>query len=152
MSIKTNLEYEERLDAVVGFDDLGDNQRSNKIANYATVFMIRSLFGSWKQPVGYFLTSGPMTADTSKRKLLQCIDEVKKWFDSKVVICDQGPSNICCYNMLGVNVEGYFNSGSSRIYFLYDPPHLLKSIRNGLYNKGFSMNKNEIMWKHIVTL
>ena len=77
MSIKTNLEYEERLDAVVGFDDLGDNQRSNKIANYATVFMIRSLFGSWKQPVGYFLTSGPMTADTSKRKLLQCIDEVK---------------------------------------------------------------------------
>ena len=54
--------------------------------------------------------------------------------------------------MLGVNVEGYFNSGGSRIYFLYVPIHLLKRIRNVLYSKGYNVNNNEIIWKHIVDL
>ena len=44
MSIKTGLLYEERLDSVVGFEDLGETSRSRNIANYATVFMVRGLF------------------------------------------------------------------------------------------------------------
>ena len=64
MSIKTSLRYDERLDSIVGYEDLVDGKRSDKIASYATVFMIRGILGTWKQPIGYFLTSGPMTADS----------------------------------------------------------------------------------------
>ena len=84
---------------------------------------------------------------------MECIDEVKSCgIIPKVITSDQVPSNIGCYNMLGVNVEGYFNSGGSRIYLLYVPIHLLKRIRNVLYSKGYNVNNNEIIWKHIVDL
>ena len=33
--------------------------------------------------------------------------------------------------------ENFFISSGLKIFFLYDPPHLIKSIRNALYNKGF---------------
>ena len=39
-----------------------------------------------------------------------------------------------------------------RVYFMYDPPHLLKSIRNGLYNTGFTMEGKVISWEHIKVL
>ena len=54
MSIKKSLNYNERLDCVLGYEDLGNEERSEKIASYATVFMVRSIQGSWKQPIGYF--------------------------------------------------------------------------------------------------
>ena len=38
MSIKTHLQYDEGIDSVIGYEDYGNNQRSEKLANYATVF------------------------------------------------------------------------------------------------------------------
>ena len=32
---------------------------------------------------------------------------------------------------------------------MYDPPHLLKNIRNNLKRNGFIVDGNEIAWKHI---
>ena len=56
--------------------------------------MIRSLSGSWKQPVSYVFTSGTMTSDVIKCKLMMCINRVIKCgLIPKLVICDQGPSN-----------------------------------------------------------
>ena len=53
----------------------------------------------------------------------------------KIVNCYQGPSNSGCYNILYVTEEQYFIYEHDNIFFLYDPPHLLKIIINGLYNK-----------------
>ena len=111
MSIKTSLMYDERLDSIVGYEDLGDGKRSDKIASYATVFMIRGILGTWKQPIGYFLTSGPMTADITRTKLVECINHVKQFgLTPKVFICDQGPSNRGCCTSLNINEEGYFTN------------------------------------------
>ena len=76
MSIKTSLIFDQRLDSVVGYEDIGDGVRSDKVASYATVFMVRGIFGTWKQPVGYFLTSGTMSAEISKQKLEQCLSQL----------------------------------------------------------------------------
>ena len=54
MAIKTKLEYNENLDCILGYEDLGGSDRSNDIGSYITVFMVRSLSGSWKQPEYYF--------------------------------------------------------------------------------------------------
>ena len=48
MSIKKYLNYNERLDCVLWYEDLGNDERSDKKASYATVFMVRSIQGSWK--------------------------------------------------------------------------------------------------------
>ena len=46
----------------------------------------------------------------------------------------------------------YYSLIGERAYFMYDPPHLLKSIRNGLYNTGFTMDGKIISWDHIKAL
>ena len=116
MSIKTSLIFDQRLDSVVGYEDIGDGVRSDKVASYATVFMVRGIFGTWKQPVGYFLTSGTMSAEISKQKLEQCLSHVRRCgLIPKVVICDQGPSNRGCCSLLNVNDDGYFIS-EGKIY------------------------------------
>ena len=153
MSIKSSLNYDERLDKVVGYQDLGDNNNHRNIANHATVFMIRSIFGTWKQPVGYFLTAGPMKSDVILIKLKECIQHMKECgLIPKIVICDQGPSNRGCKALLNLTDEQYFIYSGDRIYFLYDPPHLIKSIRNALYNNGFLYKDNEVNFKYIEEL
>ena len=152
MSLKTSLEYDCKTDNVKGFEDLGDGERTNVVASYVTVFMIKSIFGSWKQPVGYFVTSGVMTADVISSKLYKCIDIC---FDCglipKVIICDQGPSNRGCFKKLNISIgRPYINYKGNDIFFMYDPPHLLKSIRNNLKN-GYIFNGNKVSMKNIET-
>ena len=135
-SIKSNLTYNSRVDKVIGYEDFGDI-RTNNISTYVTVFMIKSLLGNWKQPVGYFFTSGPMTAEVIKSKVIICVEKLKKCnILTKVIICDQGPGNRGFFKMLKTTPENFFISSGLKIFFLYDP-HLIKSIRNALYNKGF---------------
>ena len=57
MSIKARLNFNVKTDHIEGFADLSTNS-SQYIANHAGVLMLRSLTESWKQPLGYFLSSG----------------------------------------------------------------------------------------------
>ena len=51
--------------------------RTKLIANHATVFMVKGLVGSrWKQPFGYFLSSGAIKADMLKNLIIDAIDEI----------------------------------------------------------------------------
>ena len=59
MSIKSSLNYDERLDKVVGYQDLGDNNNDRNIANHATVFMIRSMFWDMETTGRLFFDSRP---------------------------------------------------------------------------------------------
>ena len=68
MSIKQSLVYNEGTDSVEGFEDFGNLGQTRYIANHTTVFMVRGLASKWKQPVGYFLSSGPI-----KAKILQSV-------------------------------------------------------------------------------
>ena len=153
MAIKTKLEYNENLDCILGYEDLGGSDRSNDIGSYITVFMVRSLSGSWKQPVGFFISSGPMASKNIHDKLLECIDHMHECnLITKIVICDQGPSNRGCSTLLNINEKQYFKHKNDIIFFMYDPPHLLKSIRNGLYKDGFNFRGNDVSFKYIKEL
>ena len=134
MSLKPYLNYNINTDQIDGFQNLGDDSINKYIANYVTVFMIRSLSGSWKQPVGYFFTSGVMNADIIECKLKACIDSIIDCgLIPKLVVSDQGPSNRGCTKNLGITIDKpYFIYKGNTIFFMYDSPHLIKSIRNGL--------------------
>ena len=57
VSLKANLQYDQAKDEVVGVEDFGDGERSNKVATAALVFMARGIKENWKQPLGYVLVN-----------------------------------------------------------------------------------------------
>ena len=151
MAIKERVSYDVSTDSVYGLEDLGTSGRTRYVANHACVFMIRRLVDKWKQPVGYFFTSGTMSPDRLKSALLDCIDKVQATgLVVKVVICDQGSNNRSVVNSLGVTVDKpTFKHNDSTIFAMYDPPHLLKNIRNNLKRSGFQVMNEQVSWKYV---
>ena len=74
MAVKEGLTYDKARDVIEGFSE--GVSRSKELANHAIAFMARGLVEKWKQPVGYFLSSGPMGGSEMNILLQQCIDKL----------------------------------------------------------------------------
>ena len=106
MSIKERVSYDVSNDNVCGLEDFGTGGRTRYVANHAGVFMVRGLVDKWKQPVGYFLTSGPMCSDRLQSTLLTCVEKVQATgLIVKVVICDQGSNNVHSLKILRASLQ-----------------------------------------------
>ena len=71
----------------------------------------------------------------------------------KSVIFYQGASNQKLVKLLDVTVETpFFCHGDNKVFVLFDPPHLLKSVRNNLKNHDFLLDDKVISWKYIEKL
>ena len=101
MAIKEGISYDRARDAVEGTWDPR----------------------KWKQPVGYFLASGPMGGEEMKNLLLQCIDKLHEiGLTVLVVIGDQGSNNRNMFQThLHVSKEKpYFLHKSNKVFVMYD--------------------------------
>ena len=59
MSIMKNVKYDQCLQELIGFVDLGGGpDESLGEATEALVFMASGLIGGWKMPIGYLLING----------------------------------------------------------------------------------------------
>lgn len=139
VSLKTSLCYDQRLDVVVGFEDMGTGNRNAKLASSSLVFMVRGLALNWKQPLGYFLTQSACKGDILPALLLDCLDKLRNiGLQVVVVISDQGSNFVHMTKTLGVSPDRpYFEHLGCIYHYLFDPPHLLKSIRNNLQKYAF---------------
>lgn len=127
-------------------------ESSEEVANHALVFMVRGLVSQWKLPIGYFLSSGPVKASVMKDLLFIVMDKLHAiGLTVIIVISDQGSNNISLFEtQLGVTSDRpYFHFQNHRVFFMYDPPHLIKSIRNNLKNHGFVVNGKDVLWQHL---
>ena len=115
------------------------------------VFMIRGLQLPWKQPVGYFLTSGPMGHGTLTEKVKEAITLVQNTgLKVRVMVCDQGSNNQAMLKTLGIShTKPYFSLNGQKVICIFDPPHLIKNIRNNLKKTGFVVNGKDISWSYI---
>ena len=146
MALKEGLTYDPNRDEVEGLSE-------GKIVNHALVFMARGIIHRWKQPFGYFLSSGPVPGQQLKSLLFEAIQELEKTgLKVIVVVSDQGSNNISVFQtQLHVTVEQpFFMVGKNKVFVIYDPPHLMKNIRNNLKRHGFSVNGHSVKWDHIV--
>ena len=153
IALKSEVTYDASRDKLEGFEDFGSLGQSKYIANYATVFMIRGLKAKWKQALGYFLSSGPTPPETLRNLVFQCIEKLQHiGLDVRIVLCDQGPNNRCFMEKkIAISAEKpYFYINNVKIYAMYDPPHLMKSIRNNLMKQGFKLEEKDIKWNYIV--
>jgi len=58
-----------------------------------------------------------------------------------VFICDQGSGNCSMLGRLGVTKENpFFEVDAVRVFCLWDPPHLIKKIRNNWHSSGFTLD------------
>ncbi len=148
MSLKEAVHYNEAADRVEGFEDFGKGQRTPYVANYTSAFMVRGLFTKWKQLFGYCFTSGPIPHVRLQSMLLDGIRELRKaGMECLVFICDQGSGNRAMLTRLGVTKEQpFFSVDGIRVFCLWDPPHLIKNIRNNWRHHGFALDGDEITW------
>ena len=94
ISLMFALAYNSQRDVIEGFENFGDLGQSKYMATHALVFMVRGLSLKWKQPVGYFLSSGPITGKMLQSLTRSCIDKLTKiGLSVKVLIYDQGSNN-----------------------------------------------------------
>lgn len=94
MSIKESLLYNAERDEIEGLEDFGHIGKSRSVANHMTVFMLRGLLTKWKQPVAYYLSSGPIKSGILHSLLLYVLDKITDaGFNIKVVLADQGSNN-----------------------------------------------------------
>ena len=152
MSIKTHLSYNRHHDCIEGFTDLGSLGKTKFVANHAIAFMVRGIASKWKQSIGYFLSSGPTPGAKLKLLVEEAIDKLSAiGLKVRVVICDQGSNNRNFMETLaGVNEQKpYFTHNTQKIYAMYDPPHLLKNVRNNLKKHGFCYEDKPVKWQFI---
>ncbi|CAK1598210.1 unnamed protein product, partial [Parnassius mnemosyne] len=133
-----------------------------KFADHALVVMLRGICASWRQPVAYYFCQGTTPAATLKHILK---DMVKKVFESGLkplaFICDQGATSQralkdlqeetkrhCFQN--NIKFDGSILIGASNLSVIYDPPHLIKGLRNNMLNKNLIFEGKLTKWEDIV--
>lgn len=175
VSLSASLHYNSNEGIIYGFEE-NSSGRTQQFADHSLVFMVKGIVKNFKQPICYTFCK----STTNRNDLAHQIREVIKAVHStglKVIstICDQGATNSAAINILMNDTKAYywkhnkeFNGdfyeveykfGNStehiKIFHLFDPPHLLKGIRNNLLTKNvsFHMDGEKIAsWCDIIKL
>lgn len=168
MSLKPNVAYNERKDRVSGFVTNGQ-ETLPEYADHAQVFMIRGLLKNFKQPVAYTFSQSATKGPELAKQLKAVITELQiAGLNVVATVCDQGTNNVNCIKYLLQETRGILLRkleepqgniiliNNQEIIPLYDPPHLIKCIRNNLITKNLQYKKdNKILmakWEHITAL
>ena len=112
ISLKAHLYYDIKVDKIVGLEDHGAGQRTNKVATSGLVFLVRSISGGWKQPLGCALVNGACPRDEMEMLLRETIDKLEGiGLKVLVVVSDMG-SNFQSlakhFNIIPSNPHGLF--------------------------------------------
>ena len=146
MGIKSSLSYNVFTDGIEGLEDFGSLGQTKFMANHAVSFMVRGLSKKWKQSIGYFLTSGPLKGNVLNDLTMEAITRLHAiGLHVKVLVCDQGSKNRQFLKLFSdVSVDKpYFSYSGNKVYVIYDPPHLIKNVRNNLKKKKLAFITKE---------
>lgn len=168
MAIEPGIHWNETSDTIVGFEDYG-HRREPQFADHALVFMVRGITRKWKQPVAYMYTKGTISTAELVFNIKEVIRQLHRaGLEVVATVCDQGATNMAAINSLKKATKesfmrkeeecrsvGFFVD-DKEVIPLFDPPHLLKGIRNNLlkYYLMFIEDgvKKVARWKHVEQL
>ena len=153
MSLRSKLQYNESKDRVVGYVDLAEfGVATSEPAKEALQFMVRGVSTSWKQPVGHFFTGTTVKVEVL-RDMLQCVITKLESIGLHVcaVVCDQHVSHRSLFSLLGVSVDKpWFSfSNGSKIYAMFDMPHIMKNLRNNFMNYDIVVDGKVASFSHL---
>lgn len=153
MSIMKNVEYDSVNDQVSGYVDDSIN-RKKILADQVIIASVKGVTHSWKQIVGHWFSHNKSKTEVLSEVVSQLVNFCNNvGLIPKVLICDQSSKNSKLASKLGVTRKTpYFLNGAEKIYFMFDPPHLIKSLRNNLLKYDLMWRKNTAKWSHIKSL
>ena len=150
MAITSGLSYDATCtcDGVEGTENYGHLRQTKYMANHALAIVVRGLSQKWKQYIGYFLSSGPISGDKLKDIIF---NGIRKLSDIGLNVHVQGANNRNFLStILDISVDKpYFECSDRKIVVIYDSLHLLKNIRNNFEKHGFVHGDDSIQWEHV---
>ena len=148
ISLKNHLYYDIKVDKIVGLEDYGCGQRTNKVATSGLAFLVRSISGGWKQPLGYAHVNGACPRDEMEMLLREAIDKLEGI--GLKVVSDMGSNFQSLAKHLKITPSNpWFIHNEKKYFVMFDPPHLLKCIRNNLMKYSFTFGSYTATWQHI---
>lgn len=171
VKINEGLVFDQKNWELVGFTDINEDEesktdRSEKLASHVLQFFFRSLFFKFDYPCAFFLTTN-LTALQLNRLFWLGISMLHIFEFEILVSCCDGAS--CNRSFVQMNTANE-NSNSCQnpfskmpLFFLSDPPHLIKKLRNNLHSSGFKeknrrytrslfLHGKYILWDHIYSV
>lgn len=154
MSLKKHLFYNITRDKIIGFEDINDLQSYKSPilpAQNAAVLMIKGICQNWKQPLSYFFSYSTMKPSDLLLIIRETVQKLRT-IGLKVVglTSDMGSNFYKLSDLLGISVtKSYFQIDEDKIYYMFDPPHLLKATRNNLLRNNFIDDEKVASWKYI---
>lgn len=123
-----------------------------QFANEAMAVVVRGIRSDFKQIIGYFVSHNAMPGEQLQEIIQEAIRKVQATgLIPKVVVMDQGSNNQSAFNLLGISeAKPWIGMGGEKIYFFYDAPHLLKSVRNNFKKYDVLFDGEKCKWEHIV--
>ena len=150
MSLKQHLDYDKNSDKVVGI------QSNGKPVNQVLVLMVRGLSTKWKQPIAYFYSNNAMSSTNLAKILNNAMVHLHAiGLAVRCLVFDQSSTNIRAIKFLGfslLNQQILHPTTRAKVYIIFDPPHLIKSIRNNLIQHDIMSDGKIISWKHLQEL
>lgn len=165
MSIKKQISWDERLGKFVGYCDYGNAfelEGSETPATEALVFMLTSINGKWKLPIGYVFQN-KITASIQAELIKSALTHAHNagltiWS----VTCDGAYTNVSTLKLLGCKIGNNYDDieswlehpvTRSKVYYIPDACHMLKLARNILANNYvLESDTGYIRWDHIRNL
>ena len=170
VKIKEGLLFDPSSWELIGFTDLDIDDKSSTVqeslATHVLQFFYKSLFAGFQFPCSYFLTRG-ISAQNLNRLFWKGVG-LLHGYDFKVILtcCDGASENRTFMAMNGCNeTTSKTKNPFSKLplFFMSDPPHLIKKLRNNIYNSGYKehsprytrcllLDSKNILWDHIYSV
>ena len=179
IKIQENLVWDKHTGELIGYVDLGDVainyatlQKVDELATHMLVFMIRSIVNPFKFTLANFATTG-VTSTQLFPLFWKAVAVCEVECDLKVMAatCDGASPNRKFFRMHSrlsdqdnIDIDVTYKvknllSPNRSIYFISDPPHLIKTARNCLHNSGSGRhtrymwnNGLHVLWSHITDI
>lgn len=147
MAIKQFLEYNKFTDVIEGVQDLGELGRGPGLAKQALVIMLRGLYSNWKVPLSfYFSENGVKHKEMTKIIKFHLIELSKIGLNPVSIICDQSTTNQKVFKELNVTQDlPFFYINDQKYFAVFDPPHIIKCLRNNLLNGHFLLQNTKVI-------
>lgn len=155
ITIRRDLDYNEALDLIDGFKHLSNSEREALIGKQICVFMLRGLYTNWKYVLNYFVSDTAIDGDDIHKIIKKNVIICKRMGIRVRAVCgDQGSNNRKAYRLFGVSyTKPYAIIDGEKVFFMYDVPHLIKSVRNNLLNhKSIRTPDGAAKWQHLQTI
>lgn len=133
MHLTSSLRYEAHLDHFTGFEDVGSQGRTTKVADEGLVAMLRGVHSNWKQPIAHYFCNHSVKQDRFWGIVLENLRAAHDIGVTVVaLVCDQETTQWALLKKLISIEKPYFDHPvtGTPVYVIIDVPHCLKNARN----------------------